>query len=164
MVCFRFTCRRIRLILQSLFFSWIHVFLPHGVFVVPFLEAQEPTPGSLVGGCGSSHCTVGGGSWLLNVAPSHCVSALLPAIPKRCCTPAVGELSCTSAIPERCCSRRTMLHCGPRGAMLHLLLPSSTLERCYSVSMHCCYLYTNGMQCNALQCSPKAGNGQKFWA
>ena len=29
-----------------------YVFLPHGVFVVPFLEAQEPTPGSLVCSCG----------------------------------------------------------------------------------------------------------------
>ena len=44
-----------QLYIASRLFVLDYVFLPHGVFVVPFLEAQEPTPGSLVGG-------VGGGS------------------------------------------------------------------------------------------------------
>ena len=53
-----FGCRLLQLHLPyitSRLFVLDYVFLPHGVFVVPFLEAQEPTPGSLVGG-------VGGGS------------------------------------------------------------------------------------------------------
>ena len=129
LVCFRFTCRRIQLILRF-FSSSIHVFLPHGVFVVPFLEAQEPTPGSLVGGCGSSHCTVGGGSWLLNVAPSHCVSALL----HQCNTRTMLQQENDAALwPEGCNAASPCI-------FFH------SIERCFSVRMHCCtFILTNAM-------------------
>ena len=147
LVCFRFTCRRIQLILQSLFF--LGFMSSYHMVCLLSLSWRPRSPHLVVWSVGVGAPTA------LWEEEAGCSTLLLPT---------VCQHSCTSAIPERCCSRRTMLHCGPRGAMLHLLLPSSTLERCYSVSMHCCYLYIHAHQCNALQCSPKAGNGQKFWA